>query len=312
MHPVHVAASTGIGVLACVLASLIPFPRLASLELKQSSELLAENASKRLKLFVKAFWAEDSTSALASVSQAKPLASTATKLLPSNATNKENGNWAGLSVATSLASAREATFNAANAKAQGTVLGTHSRMYGQAGGISAVIGAVLNLGRTNFGTPSEFAIARITETFIGLSCSVIVNPILQPTRASALTKTQLATTLGTLQECINTVSLQSGRANLEENQKKLKMHVAELGKLIGEAEAEPNFWFLPFHSACYGKLLRSLSIMMDLLVLSAHAVGVVEDNSQTLEASWKEIVNALECDLEHFKEMVGRLITRSP
>lgn len=32
MHPLHVAASTGVGVLACVLALLVPFPRLASQE----------------------------------------------------------------------------------------------------------------------------------------------------------------------------------------------------------------------------------------------------------------------------------------
>ncbi|XP_048425278.1 uncharacterized protein LOC103949017 [Pyrus x bretschneideri] len=480
MHPVHVATSTGIGVLACVLALLIPFPRLASREVKQNAELLIENASERLKIFVEAFCAEDSTSALASLSQANSLASTATMLfqtienhqesmkwervplklisrcgyvnpgdrlqgleipfrgmemaltcIPSfpvkvvngelskdallrlveqhmsldlstpcdsvtvpeskaentgGATNsskqnglyfkiwsnlstkgsskrlmrafkcslslglavffglmysKDDGYWAGLPLAISFASTREATFKVSNVKVQGTVLGTvygvlgwflfqrflsmrllslipwfiftsflqRSRMYGQAGGISAVIGAVLVLGRTNFGPPSEFAIARITETFIGLSSSIIVDLILQPTRASALAKVQLSRTLGTLQECINSVSLQSGRANLEDNQKRLKMHTEELGKLIGEAEGEPNFWFLPFHSACYGKLLRSFSKMMDLLVLSAHAVGILEENSQTLEASWKEIVHTLECDLEHFKKMVGSLMT---
>ena len=32
MHPVHVAASTAVGVLACVLALLLPYPRLASYE----------------------------------------------------------------------------------------------------------------------------------------------------------------------------------------------------------------------------------------------------------------------------------------
>lgn len=93
--------------------------------------------------------------------------------------SKPNGIWSGLSVAISFATAREATFKVANVKAQGTVLGTvygvlgcflfekllpirflllfpwfiftsflrHGRMYGQGGGISAVIGAVLILGR---------------------------------------------------------------------------------------------------------------------------------------------------------------------
>lgn len=83
--------------------------------------------------------------------------------------SKENGFWAGLPVAISLAATREATFKVANVKAQGTVLGTvygvlgcflferfvqirflsllpwfivssflsRSRMYGQAGAISS-------------------------------------------------------------------------------------------------------------------------------------------------------------------------------
>ncbi|XP_050369266.1 uncharacterized protein LOC126787416 [Argentina anserina] len=524
MHPVHVAASTAVGVLACVLALLVPFPRLACGEVKKSSKLLVENASERLKLFVKAFCAQDDASALASISPTKSLASTATKLfqtikhhqesmkwerlqlkflrrsnvnprdrlqgleiplkgmeralssissfpvgvvdgelkcgllklveeqislhrsipcqdamtfpeskpendirclqtlqtipqthqdLPpffflfcirllygnilqtSSGTtpqdklgipqkqesitaskqsvmwsnfsikvsskrvmaafkcslslglavffglkfNKEEAHWSGLSVAISLAAAREATFKVANVKAQGTVLGSvygvfvsflfkrvlpirllslipwfiftsflrRSEMYGQAGGISAVIGAILILGRTHFGAPSEFAIARITETFIGLSSSIIVELLLQPTRASTLAKVQLSRTFGALHECIDSVSLQSGRAKLRENQKCLKVHVEELGKLIAEADVEPNFWFLPFHSACYGKLMGSISKMMDLLVLSDHAIGVLEQNS--LEGSWKGIVHILECDLELFKKIVGSLIS---
>ncbi|XP_062017429.1 uncharacterized protein LOC133733808 [Rosa rugosa] len=526
MHPVHVAASTAVGVLACVLALLVPFPRLACREFKQNSKLLVENASERLKLFVKAFCAEDNASALASISQTKSLASTATKLyqtikrhqesmqwerlplqflrhsnvnpvdrlqgleiplkgmemalsstpsfpvgvvdgelksgllklveqLSLNRTiscedaitvpadskpeidirglqtlqtipqthldlppffflfctsllhgnlsatssgtttqeklvihkkqeavpsckqsviwsnfsmkvsskrvmaafkcslslglavffglifSKENGYWSGLPVAISFAAAREATFKVANVKAQGTVLGTvygvfgcflfqrvlpirllslipwfiftsflqRSNMYGQAGGISAVIGAVLILGRTNFGAPSEFAIARITETFIGLSSSIIVELLLQPTRASTLAKVQLSRTLGALHECIDSVSLQSGRAQLEDNQKCLKIHVEELGKLLAEANVEPNFWFFPFHSACYGKLISSISKMMELLVFSGHAIGVLEQNSQILEGSWKGIIHTMECDLELFKKMVGSLIS---
>ncbi|KAM5583724.1 hypothetical protein ABKV19_003546 [Rosa sericea] len=526
MHPVHVAASTAVGVLACVLALLVPFPRLACREVKQNSKLLVENASERLKLFVKAFCAEDNASALASISQTKSLGSTATRLfqtikrhqesmqwerlplqflrhsnvnpgdrlqgleiplkgmemalsstpsfpvggvdgelksgllklvekqlslnrsipcedaipvpeskpeidirclqtlqtipqthqdLPlffflfcisllhgnlsgtSSGTtaqdklvihqkqealtsckqsviwsnfsmkvsskrvmaafkcslslglavffglifSKENGYWSGLPVAISFAAAREATFKVANVKAQGTVLGTvygvfgcflfqrvlpirllslipwfiftsflqRSKMYGQAGGISAVIGAVLILGRTNFGAPSEFAIARITETFIGLSSSIIVELLLQPRRASPLAKVQLSRTLGALHECIDSVSLQFGRAQLEDNQKCLKIHVEELGKLIAEADVEPNFWFFPFHSACYGKLISSISKMMELLVFSGHAIGVLEQNSQLLEGSWKGIMHTMECDLELFKKMVGSLIS---
>ncbi|XP_017982578.1 PREDICTED: uncharacterized protein LOC18590727 [Theobroma cacao] len=527
MHPVHVAASTAAGVLACVLALLLPYPRLACCEAKRNCKLLAENGSQRLKLFVKALCAEDNAAASASISQAKMLTAAGTKLLQrikrfqgsmqweklpfkflrpyymnsgeklqdieialrgmemalestpsfpgrmfngelkdgllkleehisltikqaksflpgdsltipeSNAEDitkflqtlqtippthqdlhfffflfcmkllhskslpnpttknpvqkdggsspisskengfsskevssscglkikrlipafkfslslgfsvlfgliysKPNGFWSGLSVAVSFAAAREATFKVANVKAQGTVLGTvygvigcflferflairflsllpwflfssflrQSKMYGQAGGISAVIGAVLILGRENFGPPSDFAIARIMETFISLSCSIVVELLFQPTRASTLAKIELSKSLETLHECVGSVSLQVSEANLVENQKKLKIHVNQLGKFIGEAEVEPNFWFLPFHSACYGRLLGSLSKMVDLLLFGAHAIGFLEQESQKLETSWKETVNKLNGDLNLFKESVGSLV----
>ncbi|KAF9675328.1 hypothetical protein SADUNF_Sadunf09G0020700 [Salix dunnii] len=528
MHPLHVAASTAIGVLACVLALLLPYPRLACWELRINCERLAENVSERLNLYVKAFCAEDNALALAYISQAKPLTVAGAKLLQSikryqesvkwerlplrflrnfyfnpgerlqeleiplrgmemaltscaaslplrildretkygpdqleenvsltqkqikncllrdslavpesNADNlfeshetlqtistrhqdlpsffflfcmkllqckslvkpinltqqkgsstpckqtgffkstwisnwpstsvgrerlmpafkcslslslavlfgliysKKDGYWSGLPVAISLAAAREATFKVSNLKAQGTVLGTvygvfgcfvferylsirlisllpwfvvtsflrHSKMYGQAGGISAVIGAVLVLGRRNFGPPSEFAIARIVETFIGLSCSIMVDLLLQPTRASSLAKVQLSKCFETLSACIGSISLAaSNKTNLLESQRRLKLDVNELGKFIEEAEVEPNFWFLPFHSACYFELLGSFSKMVDILLLSADAVGLLEHESQKFGASWKEYVNKLDGDLELFKEMAGSLV----
>ncbi|XP_011042678.1 PREDICTED: uncharacterized protein LOC105138325 [Populus euphratica] len=527
MHALHVAASTAIGVLACVLALLLPYPRLACWELKLNCERLAENVSERLNLYVKAFCAEDNALALTSISQARSLAVAGAKLLQcitryqesvkwerlplrflrnlylnpgerlqeleiplrgmemaltscttslpvrildgetkhglvqlvenvslaqkqiknclsrdsltvpeSNADNiveshqtlqtistrhqdlpsffflfcmklllckslgkpitptqqkgsstpckqtgfskstwmsnwstsvsskrlmpafkcslslglavlfgliysKNDGYWSGLPVAISLAAAREATFKVANAKAQGTVLGTvygvfgcfvferhlsirfisllpwfvvtsflrHSKTYGQAGGISAVIGAVLVLGRKNFGPPSEFAIARIVETFIGLSCSIMVDLLLQPTRASSLAKTQLSKCFETLSACIGSISLAANnKTNLLENQRRLKLDVSELGKFIGEAEVEPNFWFLPFPSPCYFNLLGSLSRLVDLLIFSADAVGLLEHESQKFGASWKEYVTKLDGDLEIFKEMAGSLV----
>ncbi|GKV08159.1 hypothetical protein SLEP1_g19832 [Rubroshorea leprosula] len=255
--------------------------------------------------------------------------------------SKPNGFWSGLPVATSLAVAREATFKVANVKAQGTVLGMvygvlgcfvferfvpirffsllpwfifssflrRSRMYGQAGGISAVIGAILILGRKNFGPPSEFAIARIMETFIGLSCSIIVDLLFQPTRASTLAKTQLSTCLGTLHECIGLMCLQAGNANsLLEKQKQLRLNVNELGKFIEEAHAEPNFWFLPFHSACYGKLLESLSKMRDLFLFGTRAIEFLEQELQTLNPSSRESLKKIDDDIKIFKESIGSLI----
>ncbi|KAH0750057.1 hypothetical protein KY290_029289 [Solanum tuberosum] len=423
MHPVHVAASTGLGVVACVLALIFPYPCLACCEVKQNCKLFAENASERFNLFVKAFTAEDNSCALAFISQAKSLVKTGSKLLqgiktkqesmkwerfpfkflrpygenpgsrfedvqtplrgmeialdnsPSfpveilnsdqksvlhmlgehipkqvnnmslessatvpesnqeNTQNKDNGFWAGLPVAISLAGSREATFKVANVKAQGTVLGTiygilgcfvfekyvqirflsllpwfivssflrQSTMYGQAGGLSAIIGALLILGRKGFGLPSEFAIARITETFIGLSCSIIVEILLQPTRATTLAKLQLSKSFEILNESISLISFGS-IGNLVESQNKLKSHIIEMGKFIAEAEAEPNFWFVPFHSVCYRKLMGSLTKMLEYLHFGSQAFMLLEQESG---GSIDNFVHKLDGDIKLFKDFVG-------
>nr|GMD61345.1 uncharacterized protein LOC109193187 [Ipomoea batatas] len=435
MHPLRVAASTAIGVAACVLALLFPYPSLACSEVKHNCHLFAENVSQRLNLLVKAFSAEDKTSALSLVSQAKSLNASGAKLLQSikskqesmqwerypvkffrpycknpgerlqeyetplrgmemalvdnnppqfpvtvisssevkdsldcltghiskqvkgtqfdlatvpesNAENavkflqklhqpvtlqdlssffflfslklllikpsfsplkdgsndkdgskeqeerflnkiysnlggKPDGFWAGLTVAISHVSAREATFRIANVKVQGTVLGSiygvlgcfvfakyeelrfislipwfivcsllrRSRMYGPAGGISACIGAVLILGRKGFGPPSAFAMTRIMQTFIGLTCSIL------------------------------------------------------LGKFIGEAEVEPNFWFRPFHSACYGKLMGSLSKAVEYLYFVAQALRFLEQESATRPLCRKESLDSDHLSL--FRDYVG-------
>ena len=135
----------------------------------------------------------------------------------------ENAFWAGLPLALTYVSGREAIFRAVNVKAQGTALGSmfgvlgyfvferslplrlfslfpwfifssflqQSRMYGPAGGTSTAIGALLILGRKNFGPPNVFAIARTVETFVGLSCFIFVYLIFMPKRASKCAKSPL-------------------------------------------------------------------------------------------------------------------------
>ncbi|KAM1648347.1 hypothetical protein ACFX1Q_010371 [Malus domestica] len=94
--------------------------------------------------------------------------------------NKENGYWSGLTIAISFVTGRQATFTVTNARVQGTALGSiygiiwHSKMYGQAGGISAAIATLLILGRENYGPPSEFAFARMIEASIRLLCFLLV------------------------------------------------------------------------------------------------------------------------------------------
>ncbi|XP_010543050.1 PREDICTED: uncharacterized protein LOC104816079 [Tarenaya hassleriana] len=250
--------------------------------------------------------------------------------------SKPNGYWSGLPVAISFAAAREATFKVANVKAQGTVIGTvygvmgcfvferflpirflsllpwfvfssflgKSRMYGQAGAISAAIGAVLILGRKNFGPPSEFAIARIVETFIGLSCSIMIELILQPTRGSTLAKLTLSRSFHALHECASLFGEKGGKAEIIRSQKKVKTHLIELKKFTEEAQAEPSFWFLPFNCSCYDKLFRSLSEMADLLQFSAHAIGFLGAQETDRLQSKKVLIEAEE-DLKNLTESIA-------
>ncbi|MCL7025000.1 hypothetical protein MKW94_011605 [Papaver nudicaule] len=424
MHPVHVAASTGIGAFAALSALVFPYPRLASYECLA----FKENFLGRLNLFVNAFCAENKTSALASISQAKSLGRTGTTLIQSiktkqknmqwekplnrltninfisrndlpsflflfcmkllhdetqsvDSTNKsktnaevqkqyqftkklfmtsnffrkigtkrlkyaakcsaslglavlfgmifdkENGFWAGLTVGVGMAGGREATYKIANNKAQGTMLGTiygllacliftrlvvfrflslipwiiftsflkRSRMYDQAGAVSAVIAALIMLGRKNYGPPSEFATVRIAEAFIGLTCSIMLEVLLQPTRASTIAKGRISKILRLIYEFIDSVDFCIDLGNkskillkeLNEKENKLRISLNELGKLIAEAGVEPNFWFIPFHGVCYGKLLGSLSKMVDVMHFATQAIGLLQGVSP--QVSWGEL-----------------------
>ncbi|KAF5192472.1 P-hydroxybenzoic acid efflux pump subunit [Thalictrum thalictroides] len=258
--------------------------------------------------------------------------------------SKENGFWSGLTVAVGMAFEREATFKVANLKAQGTVLGSiygvlscfifqrflfirflsllpwivftsflrQSRMYAPAGAASAVIGALLILGRKNYGPPSEFAIVRIAEAFIGLACSIIVELLLQPTRASTLSKIRLSECLGKLHECAQSTCLHFSSVSkqilniteLKEKEKKLKNHLSVLLKVMGEAEVEPNFWFRPFSNECYDKLHRSLSKMLEIFTFATHAIEFLVRDSHIPIAVWKEHQERVDRDLDLMRRMV--------
>ncbi|MED6115249.1 hypothetical protein PIB30_088646 [Stylosanthes scabra] len=263
--------------------------------------------------------------------------------------NKENGYWSGLTIAISFDTRRQATFSVANARGQGTAMGSiygvlccfifhkyadlsllpllpwlvfytflcHSKMYGQSGAISAVIGASLMLGRKHYGPPAQFAITRITEATIGLVCFVIVEILVSPSRAATLAKTALSESLEALQECINKgvvvipkekdmpMACTSSQA-LREGQKKLKSLVYQFEAFIAEAEMEPNFWFLPFHSGCYRKMLESLLRMADLLLFVAYSMEKLSQLSQKDNGgSEVDLQDGMNETMENFKNRVG-------
>ncbi|XP_072996682.1 uncharacterized protein [Typha latifolia] len=250
--------------------------------------------------------------------------------------SKANGYWSGLTVAITMTPWRESTFKLANVRAQGTALGSvygvlgslisqnlmelrflvllpwiifagflrHSRMYGLAGGIAAAISAVIILGRKNYGEPSVFTIARLTETFIGLLCSILVELLLQPTRASTMARTQLYQSIGALGECMEYSLVSSWDLGvLKEKEKELREQVNNLSKYTSEAEAEPNFWFLPLNIACYRKLHGSLAKMVELLYFMGH--------SPSFGVPWNELKEGIDGDLEHLKKLVGCSLNHS-
>lgn len=238
--------------------------------------------------------------------------------------NKENGYWSGLIIATSFVTERQATFTVTNARGQGTAIGSvygilccfifqrfvdlrflpllpwiiftsflrHSRMYGQAGGISAVTGALLILGRKNYGPPNEFAAARLVEACIGLICFIMVEILLRPARAATLAKTELAWSLSAFRDFIDDISqlgagqkslLSSSIPALRRKHQEVKSRISNLEKFIAEAESEPNFWFLPFYGACYRRLLVSLRKMEHLLLFLAFEIETLSQVSDRLQ-----------------------------
>ncbi|KAB2630698.1 hypothetical protein D8674_008217 [Pyrus ussuriensis x Pyrus communis] len=239
--------------------------------------------------------------------------------------NEREACWAGLINAISFVRGRQATFTVANDRAQSTAMGSiygilccfifkevedlsflsllpwlvftsflrHSRMYGQAGGISAAIGALLILGRKDYGPP------------------IILT---SPARAATLAKLKLSLGLGSLQECIEDLVLfdnqiASMSPKLRKKQSKLKSHVKKLEKFIEEAQLEPNFWFIPFNGACYGKLLRSLSNMENLSLFMSNIIESLSLILQCFDLDLEELrkpMKGLEKDLKIFKKKFGK------
>ncbi|KAL2344959.1 hypothetical protein Fmac_006244 [Flemingia macrophylla] len=263
--------------------------------------------------------------------------------------NKENGYWAGLLISLCFVTGRHPTFSLANARGQGTAMGSiygilccfifqkymhlsflallpwvifssflkNSRMYGQAGGISAATGALLIVGMKHNDPPIQFALARMVEATIGLLCFVIVEIIFNPCRAATLAKSELSQCLRSLQDCIDQIDIIppnkremsfSSCSALREGQRKLKTLVGQLEEFTAEAELEPNFWFIPFHNACYRKMLESLSKMSDLLIFVAYSMENVMLLSQKNEAFWEDLHDQVNENVGIFKNKISPVL----
>lgn len=259
--------------------------------------------------------------------------------------NRENGYWSGLTIAISFVTERQPTFTFANARAQGTAMGSVygilclfiferfmdlrllpllpwivftsflrcSRMYGEAGGISAVIGALLILGRKNYGFPAAFTIARIVEATIGLICFIVVEILFDPARAGTLARIELSQSLTEACEsikgivsCYNEKNLPgSAFVEIRERLNRLRARLSGYEKYTREAEVEPNFWFCPFPASCHLTLLESLSRTVDLLQFLVFQMDTLKQLCQTASFPWKDISESLKDDIELFTERVG-------
>ncbi|CAN4116110.1 unnamed protein product [Withania somnifera] len=251
--------------------------------------------------------------------------------------NTENGYWSGLTIALSFVSGKQAIFTEANARAQGTAIGSvygvlactifqkvaqirflsllpwiifttflrHSRMFTQAGGTAAVIGSLLILGRKSYGPPSEFAIYRLTEAFIGLACFVIVELILQPTSSATLVKKHLYLIQGTLKDCTEQMVIDSRQKGLTEKQRNLKSQILDLEKFIKDAILEPRFWFSPFPISCYQKLQQSLSKMADVLFFMSCDIEFLAQAFDRYYPDKKELQQYINKDLQHHKDALS-------
>ncbi|GJX89239.1 hypothetical protein Tco_0341253 [Tanacetum coccineum] len=261
--------------------------------------------------------------------------------------DKKNGYWSGLTIAISFVEGRLPIFTVANNRIQGTAIGSvygvlgsvllnqfaeirfiillpwivftsllqHSQMFGESGGISAVIGALLILGRKNFGPPKQFAIARLTEVSIGLFCMVLLQVILHPVRAATLVKFQVSRCLGTLDDCLHQIASQKENItprffSTKESIRRLKTDINELKLLINDAKTEPSFWFLPFKASRYINVQESLSKMVDLMQILICNMELISSLSQSSDVSLKELHQHNSENLSTLKESTSPCVKR--
>eukprot|EP00253_Pinus_taeda_P017740 PITA_17740 len=191
-------------------------------------------------------------------------------------------------------------------------------MYGYAGGVSAFIATVVILGHKHVEPPSEFAIIRITETFIGIGCYILMELILQPRRASTLARKELVITLCSLHDFTSSIiAAQTSQGfvhshvltllELKEKERTLESHVGRLRNYIEEAKVEPDFWFLPFPATIYSKLLDSYCKIADLLHFATLSYESIIKSCASNNLSVNRIYGFLNDDLQMFENKVTQV-----
>lgn len=246
--------------------------------------------------------------------------------------SNHHGFWSGLIVATTMTAGRESTWALATARAHGTALGSvygvlagcltaemelrflallpwivlatflkRSRAYGTAGGVAAALSGIIIVGRRYDEPPAAFTIARLMETFIGLSCTMVADLVFQPAaRPSARARAQVSRCLAALRDCLAASSADdaSGKDRYCYCYPVVQEQVALLSKYTAEAGSEPTYlWLPPFPAACYGKVEVSLRRMQQLLWLYLQARATLRRQRQQLDEA--------EADIQRFHSLVS-------
>lgn len=247
--------------------------------------------------------------------------------------NHDHGFWSGLIVATTMATGRDSSWAMAAARAHGTALGSayaavgcllisqqqlndmtmdlrllalvpwmvvatflkRSRAYGPAGGVAAALSVVIIMGRRYDEPPMAFIIARLIETFIGISCAVVADLLFQPgARPSVKAREHLT-------RCIATTLLaaSSSGSDADGGQSQsliMTKALALLRRYAAEAAGEPSYlWLPPFPMSCYERIQGSLGSMARLLHLyhqARVAAGTdVEEDMMRIHQRFSSIVS---------------------
>ncbi|KAL6591691.1 hypothetical protein ACP70R_049763 [Stipagrostis hirtigluma subsp. patula] len=255
--------------------------------------------------------------------------------------NNDHGFWSGLIVATTMAAGRDSTWAVAVARAHGTALGSiygvlgcllisqrhlltmdlrllallpwmvlatflkRSRAYGPAGGVAAALSVVIIMGRRYDEAPMAFTVARLVETFIGISCAVVADLVFQPgARPSVQARAQLAACIAAIRDCF---AAPPGPevATL----RRVHQQLALLRKYTAEARSEPTYlWLPPFPAACYDEMEGSLTRMAQLLHLYVQALSSSQLDLDFDDAGGDGFSRVVSSSLNHCL----RLATNSP
>ncbi|KAL2619948.1 hypothetical protein R1flu_000153 [Riccia fluitans] len=234
--------------------------------------------------------------------------------------NRMYSFWAEITVAFIIQNQQGGSFRMANLRLQGTVIGSiyayllvnilskhpkllllslvpwvvmlnylkFSKLFGASGVIAGLTAAIVMLGGD--GLPiQQLAVIRITENFIGVLALILVEAIVWPQRAAALSRKELVSCFIDLRDCVKTVvEAYTGHhchlhrklvvQEIRELEGHVRKRIAQQMLLQAEAQMEPELWSHPFPAEIYSKLLHIQSRMHDLLLLmlsSLHAA--IED-----------------------------------